>query len=51
MTLSGKLNKDNIGYDMPVDAPLYAKPPIHCRFAEDMTITYETDADEAAALL
>lgn len=51
MTLSGKLNKENAGYDMPVDAPLYARPPILYRYAEAMTITYETDADEAVKLL
>ncbi len=51
MTLTGKLNKANMGYDMPGDAPLYARPPIHYRFAEAITISYETDPDEAAKLL
>ena len=51
MTQSGKITKANAGYAMPVDAPLYANPPIHYRFAEAITISYETDAAAAANLL
>ena len=50
MTQTGKLTKANAGYAMPVDAPLYAKPPIHYRFAETITISYETDGAAAANL-
>ncbi|MBN1613737.1 MAG: acetoacetate decarboxylase family protein [Deltaproteobacteria bacterium] len=51
MALEGKLTKDKFGYSMPVDAPLFAKPPIYYKHAESITITYETDPDAAVRLL
>jgi acetoacetate decarboxylase len=51
MTLEGRLTKDKFGYAMPVDAPLYARPPIYYKRAETITVAYETDPDAAAAIL
>ena len=51
MVLKGRLTKDQFGYSMPVDAPLYAKPPIYYRDVETIGISYETDTDAALALL
>jgi len=51
MTLEGRLTKDKFGYDMPVDAPLFAKPPIYYKYAETISVTYETDAEAALDLL
>jgi len=51
MTLEGRLAKDKFGYAMPVDAPLFAKPPIYYKRAESITIPYETDPDAALTLL
>jgi acetoacetate decarboxylase len=36
---------------MPVDAPLYPRPPLHYQDARFIVLTYETDADAAAAAL
>ena len=51
MTTEGRLNPLDSGYDMPVDAPLFAKPPIHYRDVHAIQITYETDLDAALDLL
>lgn len=49
MAHEGRLDLN--GYDMPVDAPLYAKPPIHYRDVNAISISYETDLDAALDLL
>lgn len=51
MAREGRLTKDKFGYGMPVDAPLYAKPPIYYKRAATIGITYETDPDAALDLL
>jgi len=51
MALEGRLTKDKFGYTMPVDAPLFARPPIYYKNAEAIGITYETDPDAALDLL
>lgn len=51
MSKRGKLNKETFGFSMPVDAPLYPKPPVYYRDMESFTIAYETDEDAALALL
>ncbi|MBW2053731.1 MAG: acetoacetate decarboxylase family protein [Deltaproteobacteria bacterium] len=45
------MTKDKFGYNMPVDAPLYATPPIHYRNVEAIGITYETDEEAAMNIL
>ena len=49
--LMGRLTKDHFGASMPLDAPYYQSPPFYYRDALAMTISYETDADAAAALV
>lgn len=51
MTLEGRLTKEKFGYDMPVDAPLYAKPPIYYKRARTLSVTYETDPEAALDIL
>ncbi len=51
MAQEGRLTKDKFGYGMPVDAPLYARPPIYYKNAETIGIVYETDPDAALDLL
>lgn len=47
----GTLERARFGASMPVDAPYYQSPPFHYRDARSISVTYETDADRAAALL
>jgi acetoacetate decarboxylase len=51
MVREGRLTKDKFGYAMPVDAPLYARPPIYYKGAEMISIIYQTDTDAALDLL
>jgi len=51
MGKAGRFTKDRFGYSMPVDAPLYAKPPIYYKDMETVSFTYETDEDSAADIL
>lgn len=51
MGKKGRLNKANIGFSMPVDAPLYSKPPIYYTDAEAITFTYETDEEAVLDIL
>ena len=51
MSKKGRLIKKNFGYSMPVDAPLYGKPPIYYKDVEGIFISYETDEDAAADML
>jgi len=48
---SGKLKKENFGYSVPVNAPLYQPFPVYYRDAQVLSIDYETDLDAALALL
>ncbi len=47
----GALTPERFGYSMPVDAPLYPAPPLRFQDAQFVVLTYETDADAAAAAL
>jgi acetoacetate decarboxylase len=47
----GRLKAAKFGYDMPVDAPLYAKPPIYYKDVHTISVTWETDLDAALDLL
>ena len=51
MAQEGRLTADKFGYNTPVDAPLYAKPPIDYRDVHAISVTYETDLDAALDLL
>lgn len=51
MGKAGRLTKDKFGYGMPVDAPLYPKPPIYYKNVEVVSFTYETDEEAAADIL
>ena len=51
MGLEGRLTPDKFGYSMPVDAPLFAKPPIYYKNAETIGITYVTETEAALDLL
>ena len=51
MQREGTLTPERFGYSMPVDAPLYPAPPLRFQDAQFVVLTYETDADAAAAVL
>jgi len=51
MAREGRLTKDKFGYGMPVDAPLYAKPPIYYQNMKTISITYRTDPEAAIEML
>ncbi len=51
MVLRGTLAPERFGYSMPVDAPLYPRPPLHFPDAQFLAISYETDPDAAAGAL
>ena len=51
MERTGRLTRQDFGYSIPVDAPLYPKPPIYYQDAEAIFVLYETDPDAAAAML
>ena len=51
MAKKGRLTKERFGYGMPVDAPLFARPPIYYKDVEAISIVYETDEDAALDLL
>ncbi len=51
MQRQGTLTPERFGYSMPVDAPLYPEPPLRYQDAQFVVLTYETDADAAAAVL
>jgi len=48
MSKSGRLQIAKSGFNIPLDAPLYNKPPIYYKNAESISFTYETE--ESAAL-
>ena len=47
----GKLTKTDLGYSLPVDAPLYGRLPVNYTDVSMMIFEYFTDLDAAAALL
>lgn len=47
----GRLTADQTDHAMPVDAPLYQKPPFYFRDVQNISIHYETDEDALADLL
>lgn len=47
----GQLTADQANHAMPVDAPLYHKPPFYFRDVQAISIQYETDEAALAALL
>jgi acetoacetate decarboxylase len=49
--LKGRVNRSNVGFGIPSDAPLYGKPPYYYRDLERMVISYETDAEAVANVL
>jgi len=51
MPKNGRLNKGNVGFSMPVDAPLYCKPPIYYKDVEAIAFSYETDDDAVLDIL
>src|SRR5437868_5741371 len=51
MGKQGTLTKDQFGYSLPVDAPLYGPLPVLYKDVSMMIYEYVTDADAAAALL
>jgi acetoacetate decarboxylase len=51
MGKKGRLTKERFGYGMPVDAPLFARPPIYYRDVEAISLTYETEEEAAADIL
>jgi len=51
MPEAGRLTREKYGYSMPVDAPLFCKPPIYYKNAEAIAFAYETDEDSAADIL
>jgi len=51
MPVKGRISKAHLGTNMPVDAPLYSKPPIYYKNVEAISFTYETDKDAALDIL
>jgi acetoacetate decarboxylase len=51
MSIRGQLTKDNLGFSMPADAPLYPRPPYDYKDASLMIFDYVTDGPSAARLL
>jgi len=51
MGKEGRLSKDKFGFDQPVDAPLYHKPPFYYRNNEAICVDYETDEEAALDML
>lgn len=47
----GKLSAEDTNEAMPVDAPLYHKPPFHFRDVHAISINYETDEEALLSLL
>lgn len=47
MANMGRLTTDRFGFSMPVDAPLYPKPPIVYKNVDAIQITYETEEEAA----
>ncbi len=48
---TGRLAGERLNQSMPVDAPLYQRPPFYYRNALSLAITYETDPDAVLDIL
>lgn len=51
MGIRGRLTKEHFAFTMPVDAPLYQRPPFYYKDARLAFFEYETDPEAAADLL
>lgn len=51
MAQGGSLSRDNFGYSMPIDAPLFPRPPIYYRNVETIRVAFLTDEDAVAAMI
>ncbi len=51
MSKMGRINKHNVGYGMPSDAPLYGKPPFYYTDVERLSFNYETDEEAVLDIL
>jgi acetoacetate decarboxylase len=51
MVIRGALKKDQFGFSMPANAPLYPRPPYVYQNATLMIFKYVTDAKTAAQLI
>jgi acetoacetate decarboxylase len=51
MEQPGRLTRDTWGNCMPICGPLYPKPPYYYKNAEAISVSFETDAEAAAALV
>ena len=51
MPIPGKLTREQLGYSMPVDAPLYERLPDFYKGASMLLFRYETDPEAAQALV
>ena len=51
MVKKGRLTKDKFGTSMPVDTPLYSRPPIYYKNVEELAFTYETNEDAVLDIL
>jgi len=51
MGTRGRLTKERFAFTMPVDAPLYQRPPFYYKDAKLALFEYETDPEAAADLL
>lgn len=51
MGKQGRLTPDQFGFTMPLEKPLFPKPPVYYRKMENIVVAYETDEDAALAQL
>lgn len=51
MAAEGRFTKDKFGFTLPLDSPLYPKPPVFYRDMDNISIAYETDEDAALDML
>src|SRR5947199_5854255 len=50
MAIPGRLTKEQLGYSLPADAPLYERLPDYYKNVSMLLFRYETDPEAAAAL-
>ncbi len=51
MAQSGRMNRERMAVNVPVDSPLYNKPPFYYRDSESLAFVYETDEEAALDVL
>ncbi len=51
MTADGRLTPDKFGFALPLDSPVYPKPPVFYRDMDNISIAYETDEEAALEVL